>query len=295
MNSRSIAFIALTAALLACASGCCTVDPGPFDAFSASTKNLLNGADQESADIAEIQRTFFVFAAAAGQFETNSFEPTVNVGGRQQNIDLVRQFGERIVILEAVGHYADALSAFAKKDYQTGVDSAATKLDGSIVSLSKAAGAGSEAISAAGYLATAVDALGHAVIEYERAKALRRAMAIAQPGLTTLARLLVVGDDLIEKQIETYRDDVLKDANATINSNPSGFSRVEISALVAQPVLDANLSIDRLTVLNRSVALLPLSNQELADSLCAAAPNLTNLKQLASEAQRVAKFHAGLK
>jgi hypothetical protein len=272
------------------------VDPGPFDAFSASTHSLLEGADSESAQIAEVQRTFFIFAAAAGKLEANSFEPTVNVSGRQQNVDLVRQFNERVAILEAIAHYADALSAFAKKDYQSGVDSAATKLDGSIVTLSTTTGgAGSEATAAAGYLATAVDALGHAIIEYERVRALRRAVALAQPGLSTLARLLVAGNDLIERQIGTYRDDILQDANATINANPSGFSRVEISALVAEPVSDANVSIVRLGELNKSVTLLPLTNQELADSLCSSAPSLTNLKELVSEAQRVAKFHAGLK
>ena len=104
MNNRwSSALVVVMAALLASVSGCCTVDPGPFDALSASTKSLLDGADRESVEIGEVQRTFFVFAAAAGKLEKDSFEPTVKVGGRQQNTDSVRQFNERIAILEFRG------------------------------------------------------------------------------------------------------------------------------------------------------------------------------------------------
>jgi hypothetical protein len=296
MGSKLVAArLAVSIVLLGCLSGCCSVNTGPFDAFSISTHSLLQGTDLVSLQIADVQRTFLIFAAAGGNLEQNSFEPTVDAGGHQQSIDLVRQFGERVAILEAVGHYADALTAFAKKDYQSAVDSASTKLDGSIVSLSKATGAGSEATTAAGYLATAVDALGHAIIEYERVKSLRQAMGIAQPGLIVLARRLAAGDDLIAQQIARYRKDILDDANATINANHSGIARVQISALVATPMTDANESIARLSELDRAVTLLPTAHQEVMDSLCSTAPNLTNLKELVGEGQRVAKFHSGLK
>jgi hypothetical protein len=288
-----IAPFAISIALIACLSGCCSIDSGRFDAFSGSTRDLLQGADIESAQIAEVQRTFLIFSAAAGKLDEHSFEQTVTVGGHEQNIDLVRQFNERIAILQAIAHYADALTAFAKKDYQSGVDSASTKLDGSISNLSKM-GAGSGATTAAGYLATAVDALGHVIIEYQRVKGLQRAMSLAQPGLQTLAGLLVTGDELIDKQIEAYRKDILNDANATIASNPGGFDRVEIAALLVDPVSDASLSIGRLAELNRGIALLPIAHQELSDSMCSSTSTLSNLKEFVSEGQRVAKFHAGL-
>jgi hypothetical protein len=296
MTSRisRIVSVAIWITLISCLSGCCSVDSGRFDAFSASTHDLLQGADVESVQIAEVQHTFLIFAAAAGKLDEQSFELNVVVGGHQQNIDLVRQFNERIAILQAIAHYADALTAFAKKDYQSGVDSASTQLDGSISNLSKMDG-GSGAATAAGYLATAVDALGHVVIEYQRVKGLQRAMSLAQPGLQTLAGLLVTGDELIEKQIEAYRKDILDDANATINANSGGFDRVEIAALVAEPITDAGLSIGRLGELNRGIALLPKAHQELSDSMCSSTSPLSNLKELVSEGQRVAKFHSGLK
>jgi len=292
VSSAPIAVIVLALAGL---SGCCAVNPAPFEAFANSTHGLLVGADVESVQIAEIQRTFFIFAASAGKLERNSFEPIIATGGRQHNIDLARQFNERVAILQAIAGYADALSAFAKKDYQSKVDAASARLDGSLVSLAHAAGAGSEATGAAGFLATAVNALGHATIEYERVKGLRRAMGLAQPGLEKLAVLLVQGDDLIARQLRRYQDDILDDANATINASPSAISRVQVSALVAAPVSDATLSINRLAELNRSVALLPVANQELLDTLCTGSQKLSNLSQLVSEAQRLESFHAGSK
>ena len=83
--------------------------------------------------------------------------------------------------------------------------------------------------------------------------------------------------------------------NATIGASPSAISRVQISALIAAPVSDASLSISRLAELNRGVALLPVTNQELLDSLCTSSPKLSNLNQLVSEAQRLENFHAGSK
>jgi len=145
-------------------------------------------------------------------------------------------------------------------------------------------GSASPAASDAGYLAAAVNALGHALIEYERVKGLQRAMAIAQPGLQKLSDLLVTGDRLIAQQIATYRDDILTDANSTINANPSGLSRVEVTALVAGPVMDANLSIDRLDSFNRGILLVPSAHQELADSICSSGGALSDLKQLIAEA-----------
>jgi hypothetical protein len=53
--------------LLVCLSGCCSVDAGRFDAFSVASHRLLDGAEAEAAQIEEVQRTFFIFAAAAGE------------------------------------------------------------------------------------------------------------------------------------------------------------------------------------------------------------------------------------
>jgi len=148
--------------------------------------------------------------------------------------------------------------------------------------------------AAAGYLASAVDTLGHAIIEHERVKGLRRAMALAQPGLQTLAGLLAGGDELIAQQIVAYRNYILEDANDTINAAPAAINRVEIAAMVGGPVADANLAVKRLAQLNQGVRLIPAAHRELADSICEDRPGLASLKALLSEAQRVATFRAHL-
>jgi hypothetical protein len=274
--------------------GCCSIDAGRFEAFAAASHRLLDGAEAEAAQIQEVQRTYLAFAAAAGKLDEQSFEPQTAIAGGQRNFDLVRQFSERIAILNAIANYADALSAFARKDYQSGVDAAAVELDGSVAALGALMGPQWGGTAAAGYLASAVDTLGHAIIEHERIKGLRRAMALAQPGLQTLAGLLASGDELIAQQIVAYRNYILEDANDTINAAPAAINRVGIAAMVGGPVADANLAVRRLAQINQGVRLIPAAHQELADSICEDRPGLASLKALLSEAQRVATFRAHL-
>src|SRR5262245_17779874 len=215
-----IASLALALAFLA--PGCTGAIPtGRFDAFSEASRTAATASGATYARIEGLQRQYMVFNPAEGRLTLESFVPRVRDDqGQVRDFDLAPRLRVRESALQVLSDYADALQAFAKKDYQGDLDKATRNLDASVSSLASALG-GADAGKAGGILATAVNELGRVAIERSRRTALEKAMEQAQPGVASLAGLVVSDNVLIAQAVTVMRGGILRAANGMRPAEPS--------------------------------------------------------------------------
>jgi hypothetical protein len=77
-------------------------DPNPFDAFSLSTKSLTRRSRLRNRQISAKFNEYSSSSLGSGKTREGFLERTVNIGGRQRNIDLIRLSNDRIAIFEAM-------------------------------------------------------------------------------------------------------------------------------------------------------------------------------------------------
>jgi hypothetical protein len=280
--------------------GCCTVPTGQFKALADSAAQLSQSETQAYNQSVDVERAWVVITQKSGALNEQSFdlESAFDPAAGEHPLG-DRDLGARLeangAALSAVSKYLTALSSFAAKDFQSSIDTDATKLEGDVSSLSSFSEPwAKDAGKSSGVLATVIDGLGHAYTESQRADTLKIAMNSAQTPLEQLASFVQQNNSTVSnvlKQVKTY---YIQDASL-LRPHPPGAERLEFDSNVAQVIGQFSDAQKTLTGLDSAVAKLPNAHAELAQSLCSQNSSLDNLKALVGEAERLNKFYKSAK
>jgi hypothetical protein len=280
--------------------GCCTAPAGQFKALADSASQLSTADQQAYNQSVEVERSWVIITQKSGDLTPHSFDLGSAFDAQAGERPLgEKDLGARLeangVVLTVISNYLSALSSFASNDFQSNLDKSATKLAGSVKSLSNLSQPwAKEAGQSSGVLATVVDGLGHAYIEYERIGTLKRAMASAQEPLERLADFVMTNDSVVRETLTSMERYYLQDANLLRPPAPSAH-RLAFDAYIAQSIGQFDDVQKTLTGLDKAVANVPKAHQELAQGMCTANPNVDNLKSLIAEAERLSKFYKSVK
>jgi len=286
---------------LVLASGCCSVPAGQLKALADST-SLLNQVSQRAYDqSAQLERAWVVLTVPSGQLTVHSFEletafqPPQAEGKPLGDKDLGARMQANGAALTVINNYLSALSAFANKDFQSDLDAQSTKLAGSVKSFDSLSQPwAKQAAASSGYLATAIDGLGHAYIEYQRVETLQRVMTDVQKPLRDLADSIVTNDQAAENLLEQMEGFYVKDANL-LQPPHHDAEQLAFHAYVADIVGQFADVRKTLTGLDSAMQKLPDAHADLEKSMCSDKPEIGNLKDLIAETERVGKFYKSVK
>jgi hypothetical protein len=271
-------------------AGCGSLPAGRFETLASAGHNLSQGTTDTYTRIEKLQRRYMVFNPAPGELTVDSFKPVID--GR--DFDLTSRLSFRESALNVLVTYVDALVAFVKKDYQSGLDKATQELGSSVANLVGHVASSDEAKQAGGILATAVNGLGHALIEAERTKAVKNAMTTAQTGVATLATVIARDDERIKEAVVIMGKGIVRSAN---RMRPSAGSRErlsfddEVSGVIAESIeIQSSLA-----TLSKAATAFPKAHAEIRDSLDHPRSPLEQLQALAAEAKRLNTFYRSQK
>ncbi len=212
---------------------------GRFKALADSTLQLKQVGTQAYNQSAQIERAWVVVTLKPGDLTLHSFdrESAFDSSGDEHPVkDLGARLEANGAALTVIANYLTALSSFANKDFRSDLDKNATKLAGSVRSLKDLSQPwASDAAQSSGVLATAIDNLGDAYIDYERLAALRRAMKSAQTPLSRLTQFVITNDDVVNDALTTIEGDYLQDANL-LRPRVIGAQRLMFDPYVAQVI-----------------------------------------------------------
>ncbi len=288
-------------ACLVLASGCCTVPAGQLKALAESTSQL-NQVNQRAYDqSAELERAWVVLTVKSGPMTVHSFDletafqPPDHRGKQLGEKDLAARIQANGAALAVINNYLSALSAFANKDFQSDLDAQSTRLAASVKNLnSLSEPSAKQAAASSGYLATAIDGLGHAYIEYQRGKTLERTMTSVQTPLEDLAAFVVTNDQAAEQVLQEMERYYIQDANL-LQPPHHGAEQLAFRAYVADVIGNFADARKTLTGMDTAIQKLPAAHDELAKSMCSNQPNIESLKALIAETQRLSKFYKSVK
>ena len=288
-------------ACLVLASGCCTVPAGQLKALAESTSQL-NQVNQRAYDqSAELERAWVVLTVKSGPMTVHSFDletafqPPDHRGKQLGEKDLAARIQANGAALAVINNYLSALSAFANKDFQSDLDAQSTRLAASVKNLnSLSEPSAKQAAASSGYLATAIDGLGHAYIEYQRGKTLERTMTSVQTPLEDLAAFVVTNDQAAEQVLQEMERYYIQDANL-LQPPHHGAEQLAFHAYVADVIGNFADARKTLTGMDTAIQKLPAAHDELAKSMCSNRPNIESLKALIAETQRLSKFYKSVK
>ncbi len=282
------------AGLLLFATACASIPSGRFDSLAAASQTVLQSSVETYARIENLQRRYMLFNPAEGPFTVNTFKPQiVDDQGQMRDFDLGPRLRFRESALEVLAKYAEALQAFAKKDYQGDLDKASQELGASIAGLSRHLTSDGEAKQAAGILATAVNGLGRAIVERRRRQALRKAMGEAQQGVTALAKLIADDNTELSRAVTIMRGGILRAANRIRPDAP--VTRLHFDQEIALVTAEADEILLNLSALNAAVERIPPAHAEIMESLERDDLKLKDLQALIAEAKRISKFYRSVK
>lgn len=287
-----VAPIVVAVALLV--AGCASLPTGRFDALATAAKEVDVRASAMDADIVGLTQRFMIFSPASGPYTVNSFAPVIDVDGTKYDFDFGPRLEPRQAALEVLASYAEALAAFARKDYQHDLDRATQRLGGSVERLVSHAGVSAEAKQGAGILATAVNALGRAYIEHLRKAALRKAMDSAAPGVRAIASFVKEINGQAALAVGVMRDAMISKANRLSVSD--GVARLALNERVEGVVVESKAILAQLKQVSTAVDAVPPAHDEIRRALDRDdRPPLDKLKSLVAEVQRLQKFYSSLK
>ncbi len=293
--SRPVALVCLVLA-----SGCCTVPAGQLKALAESTSQLNQVSQRAYDQSAQLERAWIVLTVKSGQLTVNSFDLETAFQSQAEGKSLGdKDLGARMqaneAVLTVINNYLSALSAFANKDFQSDLDAQSTKLAASVKSLDSLSQPwAKQAAASSGYLATAIDGLGHAYIEYQRVETLQRTMTAVQKPLEDLAGFVITNDQtaqLVLQQMEGY---YITDANV-LQPQHHGAEELAFHAYVGDIVGQFTDARKTLTGMDAAMRKLPAAHDELEKSMCSDKPNIESLKGLIAETQRLSKFYKSVK
>jgi hypothetical protein len=296
MRSRGpYPLLTLPLALVLLAGGCVSIPTGRFDSLSEASHAIRSDSGETYARIGTLQREYMAFNPAEGRLTPDSFKPVVvDDQGQRREFDLGPRLRFRESVLDVLSDYTDVLQAFAKKDYQGGLDKATQKLNASVGDLAGEFSRNSDAQKAAGILATAVNGLGRALIERTRRETLRKAMDTAQPGVQGLANQLVADNALIALAVTTMRNGVLRAANGVRPGAPSP-ERLALDHDVSRVIIDSGDILASLDALSEAVKAIPAAHAEIRETLDRREVSLKQLQALIAEGKRLNKYNRSLR
>jgi hypothetical protein len=275
--------------------GCAAIPTGRFDSLAEASRSLRADSAETYARIEVLQRQYMVFNPAEGRLTVDSFKPVVmDEQGQPRDFGLGPRLRFRESVLDVLSDYADALQAFAKKDYQGDLDKATQKLNGGVRDLARQVSGTAEAQKAAGILATAVNGLGRRLIERRRRETLRQAMDEAQPGVEGLAGQLVADNALIAQAVTIMRNGILRAANG-MRPGTSSPDRLALDDEVSRIIIDSGEILASLEALNGAVQAIPAAHSEIRETLDQREVNLKQLQTLIAEGKRLNKFNRSLR
>ena len=293
VSGRSVlAPLVLAATLLT--AGCAGLPTGRFDALAAASKELETRTTETDADIVQLTRRFMLFSPAPGPYTVDSFVPTVDIDGTKHDFDLGPRLAPRQAALDVVAAYTEALAAFARKDYQRDLDKATQKLSGSIARLASQAGVSGQAKQGAGVLATAVNALGRAIIEHMRRAALRDAMDTGGPGVRAIAAFVKEINTEATLAVTVMTGAMVAKSNRLAVAD--GVARLALNERVETVVVESKAILAHLKQISTAVDAIPPAHDEIRRSLDHDERTpLERLTALVAEVQRLQKAYSSLK
>ena len=294
--------ISRTAAIacLVLASGCCTVPAGQLKALAEATSQLNQVSQRANDQSAQLERAWIVLTLKSGPMTVHSldletaFQPP-DRGKPLGEKDLGARMQANGAALAVINNYLSALSAFANKDFQSDLDAQSTKLAASVKSLGSLSEPWAKpAAVSSGYIATAIDGLGHAYIEYQRGKTLERTMSAVQQPLQDLASFVITNDQTAERLLQTMERYYIQDANL-LQPPHHGAEQLAFHAYIADVVGQFADARKTLTGMDAAMQKLPAAHGELEKSMCSDKPDIESLKALIAETQRLSKFYKSVK
>jgi len=155
-----------------------------------------------------------MFSPAPGPYRVDKLSRRSASGRRATGLRFRPPLEPRQAALGVLAAYTEVLAAFARKDYggERGPSDALARWKrpaaGGHVTASAAAKQG------AGVLATAVNGLGHVIIERMRRRPLRKAMDDAAPGIAAIVTFVKEINVLGATAATTMRDQMIRKANS---------------------------------------------------------------------------------
>jgi hypothetical protein len=291
--SRAAAYI-VAASLTGLLSGCAGLPTGRFDALVGSVKSVETTTTETDREITLLTRHFMIFSPSPGPYRVESFVPVIEIQGQRRDFDFGPRLEPRGAALDVLVSYAEALAAFARKDYQGELDQATQSLGGSVQRLASIPTATAEVKQGAGVLATGVNALGRAIIDRMRKAALGKAMNEAAPGIQQIVTFVKDINSLAAVAVGVMRDDMLRKANGITPAD--GLARVQLNERVEAVVVESNTILARLKQINTAIDAIKPAHDEIREALARdeGAP-LEKLKALVAEAKRLQRFYSTLK
>ena len=256
--TRGLVLVALVALCAGCGAA---VPTGRFDALAAASKGVESKTRETDADIVKLTRRFMVFAPAEGPYKLDSFAPVVD----GQDFDFAPRLAPRLAALDVLAAYTEALAAFARKDYAGDLDQATHTLGGSVERLAGHAAASADAKKGAGILATAVNALGHAVIERMRRSALRPAMDQAAPGIASIVSFVKDINVRSALAVTVMRDHMIRKANGIKTTD--GMARLQLNEAVEGVIVESGIILAQLKQESAAVTAIGPAHAEIRDAL----------------------------
>jgi hypothetical protein len=285
---------------VALASGCCSAPAGQLKALADSTLKLNQVSQRTYDQSAQLERAWTVLTLKSGPMTVDSFnletafQPAAE-GKSLGDKDLGARMQANGAALTVINNYLSALSGFANKDFQSDLDAQATKLGASVKSFDILSQPwAKEAAASSGYLATAIDGLGHAYIEYQRVKTLQRTMTAVQQPLNELAVFVVTNDQAAEQLLGNMEDYFIKDANV-IQPPHHGAEQLAFHSNVADTIGQFAEARKTLAGLDIAMRKLPAAHDDLEKSMCSDKPEIANLRDLIVETERLNKFYKSVK
>jgi hypothetical protein len=283
---RATALLAITFGIAACGA---PIPSGRFAAFADATRTIANDSVATYGHVVDLERTYMLYNPNGDKLNEASFAPRIlDDSGRPLTFNFEPQLAFRSAALDVLADYADALHAFATKDYQQDLDAATQSLGASVGRLAASAG-GVSAAQAGGVLATVINGLGRAEIERLRRSTLRDAMDKAQPGVDTLAGLIAGDNTEIMIAVRTLRKGILRRANSLRPA--TGITRISFDGAIQGVIVESEDTLTQLDAMNAAVAKIPGAHADIRHSLDDSAITMEQLRALIAEAKRLNKFY----
>jgi hypothetical protein len=286
--------VRLALAVVVLAAGCAALPTGRFDTLATAAKGVEARTTETDADIVQLTRRFMLFSPAPGPYTVNSFVPAVDIGGTKFDFDFGPRLEPRQAALDVLVAYTDALAAFARKDYQRDLDRATQNLGGSIARLASHAGASAQVKQGAGVLATAVNALGRALIDHMRKAALRDAMDTGGPGVRAIATFVKEINAEAALAVTVMSNAMISTSNRLTVAD--GVARLALNERVEAVVVESKAILAHLKQSSTAVDAVPPAHDEIRRALDRDDRGpLEKLTALVAEVQRLQKYYSSLK
>lgn len=271
-------------------SGCASIPAGKFAALSESGQELLTGTTKTFDTIEELQDYFEVVTTTA----------PLHLEGHAHRIDglsydLAPELEYREAALKVLVKYFTLLEALASKDFDGRIDKASEELAVRLKSLVETAAPESRgAKKAAGVLATVVNTIGRGLTRRKRLAALRSVMDAAQPHINELAELLAGSNTKLQLGTKILLKTILKIANKP----PYALDEPQRFAFRAENyrrIREYHVITQSLDSISKSAENLPEAHRQLRASLDGRKTDLSALREIMKEVERIKKFYRKVK